>query len=135
MVKVVTPHIVIQGLASLQLARDFYIGQWLHDVQTELERVMKGAAPAGGDLLALEEEEEGGAPVISAAVGVLQQAELKKEVLVSLVLPGGLLSVSYLEEVLSNESAAMVTRFLASARTLSKSFDVYLAKVCACVCA
>ena len=104
-----------------QFAKEFYIGQWLHDVQTELERVMKGASPAGGDLLAMEEGEEEGAHV--------QEAELKKEALVSLIQPGGLAS----EEVLSNESAAVVAKFLASSRTLSKSFDVYLAKVCMCL--
>ena len=70
------------SLFSSQYARDFYIGQWLRDSQLELEKALQGPSDASTDLLALEDGED---PEISSSAVALQQAEVKKEMLHSLM--------------------------------------------------
>ena len=69
-------------LSPSQYARDFYIGQWLRDSQLELEKALQGPSDASTDLLALDEGED---PEISSSAVALQQAEVKKEMLHSLM--------------------------------------------------
>lgn len=92
----------------------------------------------------------GDAPVISSSAMALQQAEMKKDILHSLIGPKNQTDMKsvctchreseilsccvcvlcrYLESVLDNKCAALVTRYLASSRALSRSFDVYLQQV------
>ena len=69
----------------LQYARDFYIGQWLQDTQVELEKVLKGSphSPTSpSDPLSLDHD---AVPAISQSASILQQAEVKKDMLHSLM--------------------------------------------------
>ena len=68
----------------VQYSRDFYLGQWLRDTQLELEKVMRGSEE---DMDTLTLEERGDAPVISSSAVALQQAEVKKDMLHSLICP------------------------------------------------
>ena len=60
---------------------------------------------------------------------MLQQSEVKKEVIQSLLSPKTTSTLKSMEGILDERSAAIVTRFLASSRALSRSFDMYLQKV------
>ena len=75
-------HVYYLCLSPSQYARDFYIGQWLRDSQLELEKALQGPSDASTDLLALEDGED---PEISSSAVALQQAEVKKEMLHSLM--------------------------------------------------
>lgn len=115
-----------EGDPACAYARDFYIGQWLRDAQLDLEKALKGSLDPPDfpmDSLVLDQE---AVPAISSSAIALQQAEVKKEVLHSFTDPKALASLKHLEGVLDERSAAVVTRFLASSRTLSRSFDMYL---------
>lgn len=68
-----------------QFARDFYIGQWLRDTQLELEKVLKGSADSPTFPMDILSMDQGNAPVISSSAVALQQAEVKKEMLHSLM--------------------------------------------------
>lgn len=76
-----TPPVVV---FLLQYSRDFYLGQWLRDTQVELEKAMK---ETGEDMDSLTAENNGDIPVISSSAVALQQAELKKDILHSLIGP------------------------------------------------
>ena len=75
-------HVYYPCLSPSQYARDFYIGQWLRDSQLELEKALQGPSDASTDLLALEDGDD---PEISSSAVALQQAEVKKEMLHSLM--------------------------------------------------
>lgn len=116
-----------------QFARDFYIGQWLYDTQLDLEKALKDnpqSPTAQADVHVLDDED---APAISSSAVILQQSEFKKEKIQSLLDPKTIAELKSMEGILDEKSAAIVTRFLASTRTLSRSFDMYLQKVCTCM--
>lgn len=69
---------------SLQYSRDFYLGQWLRDTQLELEKAMKDT---GEEMDPITTDRNGDVPAISSSAAALQQAELKKEILHSLIGP------------------------------------------------
>ena len=69
-------------LYLLQYSRDFYIGQWLRDTQLELEKAMK---EAGEEMDPITTDGNGDVPAISSSAAALQQAEVKKETLHSLI--------------------------------------------------
>jgi len=86
-----------------QHAKDFYISQWVYDTQLRLE----GATRELPD------------------PSIQENLERDKASLLSLLCPRG----SALESILNNGTAPLVVRTLASARKLSKSFDMYLNSV------
>ena len=114
-----------------QFARDFYIGQWLYDTQLDLEKALKenpqSPLSKADDLCVLDDHQNVLAVTPSAVM--LQQSEAKKEVIQSLLYPKTISSLKNMEGILDERSAAIVTRFLASSRALSRSFDMYLQKV------
>ena len=114
-----------------QFARDFYIGQWLYDTQLDLEKALKDnpqspTAQAENNLL----DDHDDIPTISSSAVILQQSEFKKEKIQSLLDPKAESELKSMGGILDEKSAAIVTRFLGSTRTLSRSFDMYLQKVC-----
>ena len=114
-----------------QFARDFYIGQWLYDTQLDLEKALKDnpqSPTAQAEDSALLDDED--VPAISSSAVILQQSEFKKEKIQSLLDPKTIAELKSMEGILDEKSAAIVTRFLASTRTLCRSFDMYLQKVC-----
>lgn len=74
--------LLLPPLPPLQYARDFYIGQWLRDSQLELEKALRGNADSPTDPMILDEGDD---PAISSSAIILQQAEVKKEMLHSLM--------------------------------------------------
>lgn len=74
------PLSTLPSLPPSQYAKDFYIGQWLRDTDVELEKAMKGSTNAIDDL-SLEDN----VPAISSSAVALQQAEVKKGMLHSLI--------------------------------------------------
>jgi cohesin loading factor subunit SCC2 len=108
---------------SCAYSRDFYIGQWLRDTQLELEKAMK---EAGEEMDPITTDGNGDVPAISSSAAALQQAEVKKETLHSLIGTKNQSELKHLEGVLDDKSAGLVVRYLASSRALSRSFDVYL---------
>ena len=74
--------VAITSASSSQYARDFYIGQWLRDSQLELEKALQGNPDSPTDPMTLDEGDD---PGISSSAVILQQAEVKKEMLHSLM--------------------------------------------------
>lgn len=114
-----------------QFARDFYIGQWLYDSQLDLEKALKDGphSPISqADDLSVQDDHEKMLAVSSSAA-ILQQSEIKKDMIQSLLDPKTLAALKSIEGILDDRSSAVVTRFLASSRALSRSFDMYLQKV------
>ena len=115
-----------------QFARDFYIGQWLYDTQLDLEKALKdnpqSPTAQAEDNVLLDDHDD--IPAISSSAVILQQSEFKKEKIQSLLDPKTVSELKSMERILDEKSAAIVTRFLGSTRTLSRSFDMYLQKVC-----
>lgn len=66
---------------------------------------------------------------ISSSGLALQQSEHKKETVLSFLDSRKHSSFKQLENVLDEHTAGVVCRYLASSRTLTKSFDIYLQKV------
>ncbi len=92
--KVQRPVVLPPPLLS-QYAKDFYLGQWLQDMQVELEKALRNSPVSSNfpsDPLALD---NGGAPGISQSASVLQLAEAKKDVLHSLMDPAALRSLRW----------------------------------------
>lgn len=114
-----------------QFARDFYIGQWLYDTQLDLEKALKDnpQSPTAqpDDLTLLDGHKD--IPALSSSAVILQRSEFKKGAIQSLLDPKTVAGLKSMEGILDERSAAVVTRFLASTRALSKSFDMYLQKV------
>ena len=114
-----------------QFARDFYIGQWLYDTQLDLEKALKdnpqSPTAQAEDSALLDDHDD--IPAISSSAVILQQSEFKKEKIQSLLDPKTISELKSMEGILDEKSAAIVTRFLGSTRTLSRSFDMYLQKV------
>ncbi len=115
-----------------QYARDFYIGQWLYDAHLELDRVLK--ENPSSPLEALNEDFPDATGEISSSGIALQQSELKKDTILSFLDSKKMTSFKGLGSVLDERSAAVVTRYLASSRALTKSFDTYLQKVVGVCC-
>ena len=67
-------------------------------------------------------------PVSSSGIA-LQQSELKKETILSFLDYQKMSSFKELEGILDEHSAAVVTRYLASLRALTRRFDMYLQQV------
>ena len=68
----------------MQFSRDFYLGQWLRDTQLELEKALK---ETGEEMDPITSDRNGDVPAITSSAAALQQAELKKETLHSLIGP------------------------------------------------
>ena len=101
----------------------------MYDTQLDLEKALKETPPSKtDDLCALEDHQK-----VSSSAIILQQAEAKKGVIQSLLSPKTTSALKSMEGILDERSAAVVTRFLASSRTLSRSFDMYLQKVLNCI--
>jgi cohesin loading factor subunit SCC2 len=90
-------------------ARDFCIGQWMSDLYAELDKASK-----------LEDEEEANDAKLQ------EEAQSKKKFLRSLLKVKPSEATKSLEGVLTDQSSVAVVRFLASFRSLSKSFDYLL---------
>lgn len=71
---------------------------------------------------------------VSSSSVALQQSELKKEKILSLLVSKKKLSFKPLTCILDEHSAPVVTRYLASSRALTRSFDLYLQKVMSAWC-
>ena len=114
-----------------QFARDFYIGQWLYDIQLDLEKALKDnpqSPTAQIDDLNVLDDCDASVKVSSSAV-VLQQSESKKDMILTLLDPKYSSVLKTMEGILDERTSAVVTRYLASSRALSRSFDMYLQKV------
>ena len=72
--------------------------------------------------------------VISSSALAVQQSEMKMDMLHSLLDARAHVSLKVMEGILDEKKAAIVTRSLASSKTLSKSFDMYLQNVCFVYC-
>lgn len=114
----------------MQYARDFYIGQWLYDAHLELDRVLKEnpTSPTSG-LNSDAFNEDLNSAVISSSDIALQQSEIKKDTILSFLDSKKLASFKQLEGILDESLSAVVTRYLASSRPLTRSFDSYLQNV------
>ena len=102
----------------------------MYDTQLDLEKALKDNPPsptAKDDLCVLDDHDKVLAGTSSAVI--LQQAETKMEMIRSLLSPTTISALKNMEGILDNRTAAVVIRFLASSRALSKSFDMYLQKV------
>lgn len=103
----------------------------MYDVQLDLEKALKDnpqSPTARVDDLDVLDDGDRNLAVSSSAVA-LQQSESKKDVILTLLDPKYISSLKSMEGILDERSAAVVTRFLASTRALSRSFDMYLQKV------
>jgi cohesin loading factor subunit SCC2 len=78
------------------------------------------------DMDSLTAENNRDIPIMSSSAAALQQAELKKDILHSLIGPKSHSEIKHLEGILDDKSAALVARYLASSRAFSRSFDIYL---------
>jgi hypothetical protein len=90
----------------------------------ELDKVLKDnpSSPLGeGDL-----DLDGG---ISSSGLALQQSEMKKDIILSFLDSKKQSSFKQMEGILDERLSAVVTRYLASSRALTRSFDMYLQKV------
>lgn len=82
------------------------------------------------DPLTMDMTELDAQTVISSSALAVQQSEMKMEMLHSLLDSRARSSLKVMEGILDEKKAIIVTRSLASSRTLSKSFDMYLQNVC-----
>ena len=94
----------------------------------ELDKVLKDnpPSPLGDDDL-----ENGG---IGSSGLAVQQSELKKDTILSFLDSKKQTSFKQLEGILDERLSAVVTRYLASSRALTRSFDMYLQKVGTTAC-
>ena len=103
----------------------------MYDTQLDLEKALKDnpQSPTAQveDSNVLDGHED--IPTISSSAVILQQSEFKKEKIQSLLDPKTISALKSMEGILDEKSAAVVTRYLASTRALSRSFDMYLQKV------
>ena len=107
----------------VQYSRDFYLGQWLRDTQLELEKVMKGSEE---DMDTLTLEERGDAPVISSSAVALQQAEVKKDMLHSLICPKNQSEIKLVEAELPDQVTGITSLSLSLPLCLSASLSLCL---------
>lgn len=119
---------------AVQYGRDFYIGQWLYDAHTELDRALKENPASPTAILNSKAFDEDGADHndgVSSSGLALQQSEMKKNTILSFLDSKKQSSFKQLEGILDERLSAVVTRYLASSRALTRSFDMYLQKVSA----
>ncbi|XP_019855038.1 PREDICTED: nipped-B-like protein isoform X1 [Amphimedon queenslandica] len=115
-----------QSDPSSAYAKGFYVGLWLHDNQNELERILKSAGSSSSLLLPGEEEREAELDMTGKAV---HQAEKNRDFLISLLQPMSSAVLSQLSSILDEQKSILVTRYLSSEKTFSKTFDLYLASL------
>ena len=89
----------------------------------ELDKALKEnqASPMGDDYA--------DADGVSTSGLALQQSEMKKDIILSFLDSKKQSSFKQLENVLDERLSAVVSRYLASSRALTRSFDMYLQKV------
>ena len=114
---------------SCQFARDFYIGQWLYDSHLELEKLLKDRSSSPTAQLSFRDLADEVGAEESSSNSAVQQCELKKEKILVLLDSHKNRSFLSLAAILSEGTAHLVSRHLASSRALTKSFDLYLNKV------
>ena len=119
----------------MQYARDFYIGQWLYDTHMELDRALKDNPTSPTATMSLDHhfqdlDGEGGGEIGISSSGIaLQHSEIKKDAILSFLDSKKHSSFKQLAGILDERLSAVVTRYLASSRALTRSFDMYLQKV------
>lgn len=109
--------------AAFMFARQFFLAQWLRDTHVEMERSLR--APAEDPL----ESGEGLKNDALLSAQSLAKLEDRKTFLFSVLDGGNMTSIRSSQNHLDYEQATLVTRYLASSRSFSKSFDAYLSQI------
>ena len=99
----------------------------------ELEKALKDNPTSPTAAMSLEEDYQDLAGGISSSAIALQQSEMKKEAILSFLDSKKHSSFKQLANVLDERLSAVVARYLASSRALTRSFDLYLQKVRVCM--
>lgn len=109
--------------AAFMFARQFFLAQWIRDNHVEMERFLR--TPVDDPL-------DGGEGMTNnTLVGAQSMAKLedRKAFLLSILDGGHLANFRSSHNHLDYEQATLVTRYLASSRSFSKSFDAYLSQI------
>jgi len=101
----------------------------LYDSHLELEKLLKDKSSSPTAQLSFHDLADEVGTEESSSHSAVQQCELKKEKILTLLESHKSRSFRSLVTVLSDDTAHLVSRHLASSRALTKSFDLYLNKV------
>ncbi len=116
-----------QNDPALVFARQFYIAQWFRDCSREVEKITEAEEKAKRS----NQDPEELAEELERNQETLQDAENRKLFLLEQVNSkvGVFANFKPSPSKLDYESALLVTRYLASNRPFSQSFDIYLTQV------
>ncbi len=116
-----------QNDPALVFARQFYIAQWFRDCSREVEKITEAEEKAKRS----NQDPEELAEELERNQDTLQDAENRKLFLLEQVNSkvGVFANFKPSPSKLDYESALLVTRYLASNRPFSQSFDIYLTQV------
>ncbi|XP_033101457.1 nipped-B-like protein [Anneissia japonica] len=110
---------------SVLFARQFYIAQWVRDINAEVEKIVKRQEESKEENEENEDESEA-----EKTSKLLEAAERRKDFLQSSVdVDLRPLSIKRKPSNLTYSSAGLVVRYLAAARPFSQSFDIYLSQI------
>ncbi|XP_071952064.1 nipped-B-like protein A isoform X2 [Antedon mediterranea] len=114
-----------QSDPSVLFARQYYIAEWMTDINAEVEKIIKRKQESNGENEEDEDETES-----EKIAKLLEAAEQHKDYLqCSVEVDVRPISIRRTKCKLTYSTAGLVVRYLASARPFSQSFDIYLSQI------